>query len=71
LSFAHDASEPAAGVGLENRYLARLLDLGAGFPSFGALLAHLYATMREGTYDNSDNWIGVVGKLQALGVRPR
>jgi hypothetical protein len=75
LSFAQDASEALpgtdAGVGLENRYLERLLDLGIGHPSFGTLLSTLYDRMRNATYDDSPNWIGVVGKLQAAGVRPR
>ena len=71
LSYAHDITEGSAGSGLDNRYLRRTLDVWTKHGSYGELLADLYEQAHDPSYDNSPNWIGLVGKLQAMGVQPR
>ncbi|MBI5362772.1 MAG: hypothetical protein HZA53_06305 [Planctomycetes bacterium] len=69
LAYASDATQGSAGKGLENRYLKRALDCWTGHASFATLLADLEQQASDPSQDNSSNWTGLAGRLQALGVR--
>lgn len=69
LSFAHEISEDTDGKGLANRYLRRTLSCSAGFESYRDLLRNFYEQSADASLEDSKNWIGLVGKLQNLGVR--
>ena len=71
LSFAHDITraDERAGKGRDNRYLARALDCWETYESYSELLQAFYAQTAERSVDDSKNWIGLVGKLQSMGVR--
>lgn len=69
LAYASDATQTTAGKGLENRYLKRALDCWTGHASFAALLADFEQQASDPSQDNSSNWTGLAGRLQALGVR--
>ena len=69
LSYAHQITNGRAGTDLDNRYLRRLLDCWIPHDNFSELVRDLYDQAQDPSYDNSPNWIGLVGKLQNLGVR--
>lgn len=69
LSYAHDITEGERGAGLQNRYLQRALACGPGFDSPKQLLHGFYDQTASPSVEDSKNWIGIVGKLQSLGVR--
>ncbi|MBL8860726.1 MAG: hypothetical protein JNK02_01845 [Planctomycetes bacterium] len=59
----------AAGRGLANRYLRRALDCGTPRSNWSERLAEFAETASNPSTDNSANWVGLVGRLQSLGVR--
>jgi len=59
----------AAGTGLANRYLKRVLDCANPRASWSERLAEFGEGASNASTDNSANWAGLVGRLQALGVR--
>jgi len=69
LSYAHQITNGRAGTDLGNRYLRRLLDCWIPHKDYSALLDDLHDQASDPSFDNSPNWIGLVGKLQTLDVR--
>jgi hypothetical protein len=72
LSYAHEVTDREGsefGRGLKNRFLQRTLACGPGFQSYGALLQNFHDQSADASLEDSKNWIGLVGKLQNLGVR--
>ncbi|HJP00187.1 MAG TPA: hypothetical protein QF764_00285 [Planctomycetota bacterium] len=67
LGLAADMS-PAAGRGLENRFLRRSLDLWRPETEWPARLRSLTERFAEESYDNSPNCIGYLGRLQNAGA---
>ena len=59
----------AEGSGLSNRYLKRVLDCATPRASWTERLAEFGDGASNASTDNSANWAGLVGRLQALGVR--
>lgn len=60
-------TEPKFGSGLENKYLRRTLDCWKTFPNWRALMELQFTEAAKPSSDNSGNWAGFVGRLQALG----
>jgi hypothetical protein len=56
------------GLGLENRYLTRALQCGDAPGSWGKLVGGMFEKAARSSDDNSGNWAGFVGRLQALGA---
>lgn len=69
LAYLADWTQASAGAGLDNRYLKRALECWTPHASFKDLLASFHEQAADPSNDNSVNWIGLVGMLQALGVR--
>lgn len=69
LAYTADATQESHGKGLENRYLKRAIECGDGAATFAGLLEALYKQMNDPSMDNSDQWAGLAGRLQALGIR--
>jgi hypothetical protein len=69
LDYAQEITDDSAGHGLENRYLRRAIDCGNGHKDFRDLARDLEQQTENSSFDNSANWIGLLGKLQSLGVR--
>jgi hypothetical protein len=69
LEYAHEITDATAGHGLENRYLRRTLDCGVGHKDWRELVKDLHQQTQSSSFDNSANWIGLLGTLQSLGVR--
>ncbi|MCY2961101.1 MAG: hypothetical protein NTY35_13150 [Planctomycetota bacterium] len=59
----------AEGAGLANRYLKRVLDCATPRASWSERLAEFGDGASNASTDNSGNWAGLVGRLQALGIR--
>jgi hypothetical protein len=59
----------AAGAGIANRYLRRVLDCATPRATWTERLADFAEGASNASLDNSANWVGLVGRLQALGVR--
>ena len=57
---------PQQGKGLANRYLARTLRLGNPARDYAQLLNRLFAGTAKSSTDNSANWVGLAGRVQAL-----
>jgi hypothetical protein len=72
LAYASDATQATHGRGLDNKYLKRALDCWTGHTSFVALLASFATQQSDPSQDNSSNWTGLAGRLQALrALNPR
>ena len=69
LSFAEEITRATHGAGLENKYLKRSLACGEARPDWASKIRWLAEQSANDSLDNSANWIGYLGKLQALGVR--
>ncbi len=69
LAWAAQLSGPEQGSALQNRYLLRALKYGAGAAEYQALAATLAQRARSPVRDDSGNWAGFLGYLQALGRR--
>jgi hypothetical protein len=69
LDYAQEITNETAGSGLENRYLRRTIDCGMGHKDWHDLVRDLHEQTSSSSFDNSANWIGLLGKLQCLGVR--
>lgn len=69
LSYAAECTQESAGKGLDNRYLRRTLDCWTPHASWKSLALDLHRQASDPSLDNSMNWIGLLGKLQSLGVR--
>ncbi len=69
LSYAHDITNGKRGSDLNNRYLRRAIHCGPGYDSASELLRGFYDQTGDPSVEDSKNWIGLVGKLQNLGVR--
>lgn len=68
--WARQISSPAAGTGLENRYLRRALEYGAPHKDFGELARSLEARARDLSADDpAASWSSFLAALQTLGVR--
>jgi len=67
LAYAADATQSTHGAGKDNRYLRRALDCWTPHADFQALLNDLWTQRNDPSLDNSANWIGLAGRLQALG----
>lgn len=59
----------AAGTGLSNRYLKRVLDCATPRASWTERLTEFGEGASNASTDNSANWVGLVGRLQSMGVR--
>ena len=67
LSYAHQITDGGKdGPGLRNKYLRRAIDCGKAHKTFKDLVADFAEQASDPTYDNSPNWIGLLGKIQAL-----
>jgi hypothetical protein len=66
LSYAQQITEGTAGAGLENRYLKRTLDCGKPHKSWKELMQDFAEQASDPSYDNSANWVGLLGKVQSL-----
>lgn len=69
LAYAQEITNETAGRGLDNRYLRRTLDCGMGHKDWRDLVKDLHEQTTSSSFDNSANWIGLLGKLQSFGVR--
>ena len=69
LEYASRITDGTAGEGLANRYLRRTIDCGKGHKGFKDLIADFGEQASDPTYDNSYNWIGLLGRLQGLGLK--
>lgn len=69
LEYASRITDGTHGEGLMNRYLRRAIDCGKGHKGFKDLVADFGEQAADPTYDNSPNWIGLLGRLQALGLK--
>lgn len=69
LAYAESISRESAGRGLANRFLRRALECGGHRATFDELAKALADEAADPWSDNSGNWIGLAGRLQALGVR--
>jgi hypothetical protein len=69
LEYAARITEGREGSGTTNRFLRRAIDCGKGHKGFKDLLVDFAEQASDPTYDNSPNWIGLLGRLQALGLR--
>jgi hypothetical protein len=69
LDYAQEITDDSAGHGLENRYLKRTIDCGNGHKDWRDLVRDLEKQTESSSFDNSANWIALLGKLQSLGVR--
>jgi hypothetical protein len=68
LEYGMLATDGSRGSGLENRYLRRVLDCWIRPGGYDDLVRRLFADTGDLSSDNSGNWIGLVGRLQALGI---
>jgi hypothetical protein len=69
LEYAAAITEGKAGEGLANKYLRRTIDCGKGHTGYKDLLQDFAEQASDPTYDNSANWIGLLGRLQGLGAK--
>lgn len=69
LAYASDATQATQGAGLANRYLKRALACGVPHTDFNALLADFWKQRNDPSQDNSANWIGLAGRIQAAAGR--
>lgn len=69
LQYLADWTEGVDGSGLDNRWLRRALDCWKTHTNYSALLHSLFESASESWSDNAQNWIGLAGLLQNLGVK--
>ena len=60
------ATQSTAGSGLANRYLRRAVDCGKPHKTLRDLIVDFMQQASNPTFDNSANWVGLLGKLQSL-----
>jgi hypothetical protein len=69
LAYVAEWTEGSAGKGLENKYLKRALDCWTPHASYKELAKAFAEQAGDPSRDNSVNWIGLLARLQNLGVR--
>jgi hypothetical protein len=69
LTYVAEWTEGSAGKGLDNKYLKRALDCWSTHASFPELMHAFAEQAGDPSRDNSVNWIGLMARLQNLGVR--
>ncbi|MBL8859863.1 MAG: hypothetical protein JNL28_15255 [Planctomycetes bacterium] len=69
LQYVAEWTDPSAGKGLENKYLKRTLDCWTTHANYRELVESFHEQAADASSDNAQNWIGLAGVLQNLGVR--
>jgi hypothetical protein len=69
LQYLADWTQDTAGAGRNNKWLRRALDCWKGHASYKALLDSFHEQAESPSTDNAQNWIGLAGVLQNLGVK--
>jgi hypothetical protein len=57
---------PTGGAGLANRFLRRAIECGKPHKNLRELVLDFLQQATDPTYDNSANWVGLLGKIQTL-----
>jgi hypothetical protein len=58
--------KPTGGAGLANRFLRRAVECGKTHKNLRELILDFLGQATDATYDNSANWVGLLGKIQSL-----
>jgi len=58
--------KPTGGPGLANRFLRRAVECGRAHRNLRDLVLDFLQQATDPTYDNSANWVGLLGKIQSL-----
>ena len=58
--------KPTGGSGLSNRFLRRAIECGRTHRNLRDLVLDFLQQATDPTYDNSANWVGLLGKIQSL-----
>ena len=60
------AGRPTGGTGLTNRFLRRAIDCGRPHKTWRDLVLDFMQQSSDPAYDNSANWVSLLGKIQSL-----
>lgn len=69
LEYGYLISKEKRGVGVQNRYLKRVLACWTQPRNHALLLEELFGQTARPSSDNSGNWVGLAGRLQALKMK--
>jgi hypothetical protein len=69
LQYLSDWTQASAGAGKNNKWLKRSLDCWKGHANYSELLKSFHEQAENASNDNAQNWIGLAGVLQNLGVK--
>jgi len=69
LQYLSQWTQETAGSGRNNKWLKRALDCWSTHASYAGLLKSFHEQARDASSDNAQNWIGLAGVLQNLGVK--
>ncbi len=69
LQYLSDWTDGRDGSGKNNKWLKRALDCWTTHATYAALLDSFHESAQDASSDNAQNWIGLAGVLQNLGVK--